>query len=149
MPNYRLRVSRGIKLKDTTKIFHSLFFIYFFLCIVKTSTHSNACIIFRRPLVDSQVSHFKVDVLDSHVIVSFFNRMESGGSRSSRSGHGPKLHIPQSDLICKTGCGFFGNIAWQGYCSKCYKEYFLQRQQHQDVFASSPSSSLSRKYALH
>ncbi|KAK4010317.1 hypothetical protein OUZ56_019461 [Daphnia magna] len=71
--------------------------------------------------------------------------MESGGNRSSRSGHGPKLHIPQSDLICKTGCGFFGNIAWQGYCSKCYKEYFLQRQQHQDAFAASPSGSLSRK----
>nr|CAG4639888.1 EOG090X03G5 [Daphnia pulex] len=71
--------------------------------------------------------------------------MESGGSRSSRSGHGPKLHIPQSDLICKTGCGFFGNIAWQGYCSKCYKEYFLQRQQHQAAFVPSPSSSHGRK----
>lgn len=71
--------------------------------------------------------------------------MESGGSRSSRSGHGPKLHIPQSDLICKTGCGFFGNIAWQGYCSKCYKEYFLQRQQHQAVFVPTPSSSHGRK----
>ncbi len=74
--------------------------------------------------------------------------MESGGSRSSRSGHGPKLHIPQSDLICKTGCGFFGNIAWQGYCSKCYKEYFLQRQQHQAAFVSSPSSSHGRKYVV-
>nr|CAH0101346.1 unnamed protein product [Daphnia galeata] len=69
--------------------------------------------------------------------------MESGGSRSRSSG--PKLHIPQSDLICKTGCGFFGNIAWQGYCSKCYKEYFLQRQQHQAAFIPSPSSSIGRK----
>nr|CAG4649195.1 EOG090X03G5 [Scapholeberis mucronata] len=77
--------------------------------------------------------------------------METGGGRSSsRSGHGPKLHIPQSDLMCKTGCGFFGNIAWQGYCSKCYKEYFLQRQQqqHQTAFFPSPSSSRERKYHI-
>nr|CAG4636875.1 EOG090X03G5 [Ceriodaphnia reticulata] len=67
--------------------------------------------------------------------------MESSGGRF-RSGHGPKLHIPQSDLMCKTGCGFFGNIAWQGYCSKCYKEYFLQRQQHQAAYLPSPSPSM-------
>nr|CAG4650840.1 EOG090X03G5 [Simocephalus serrulatus] len=72
--------------------------------------------------------------------------MEPSGGRS-RSGHGPKLHIHQSDLMCKTGCGFFGNIAWQGYCSKCYKEYFLQRQQHQAAFSPSPASSRDRKVA--
>nr|CAG4634686.1 EOG090X03G5 [Alona affinis] len=52
--------------------------------------------------------------------------------------------------MCKTGCGFFGNIAWQGYCSKCYKEYFLTKQHqqaaHHQHLATPTGSTKSHKY---
>ena len=42
-----------------------------------------------------------------------------------------RLNNPE--LRCRTGCGFYGNPAWRGYCSVCYREVYLKHQRERAV----------------
>ena len=55
--------------------------------------------------------------VDKHALRSWFLRLEKFIKMSRRT-----ITATQDELLCKNGCGFYGNPSWEGYCSKCWKD---------------------------
>ncbi|XP_075161149.1 rabaptin-5-associated exchange factor for Rab5 [Haematobia irritans] len=57
----------------------------------------------------------------------------------------PQLRMPQQDLKCRKGCGYYGNYQFEGLCSKCFRERNEQRKK----LLASPSSSSGAQTQQH
>ncbi|KAL4660548.1 rab5 GDP/GTP exchange factor-like isoform X1 [Arapaima gigas] len=59
--------------------------------------------------------------------ITFTEKSREMSQKSERRG----IHVDQSELLCKKGCGYYGNTSWQGLCSKCWREEYQRARQKQ------------------
>uniref|UniRef100_A0A1I8PDU5 Rab5 GDP/GTP exchange factor n=1 Tax=Stomoxys calcitrans TaxID=35570 RepID=A0A1I8PDU5_STOCA len=62
----------------------------------------------------------------------------------SKKAH-PQLRMPQQDLKCRKGCGYYGNYQFEGLCSKCFRERNEQRKK----LATPSSQAVSQQNQQH